>query len=230
MRHQSRDWRQSDQSRHQGRSYRGEEARRLGEDSGWDDENAPRSAEGIGDYGGYSDSRYGSSGRFGGYAEEETAYRGDYSPLHSRRDESDLRDHDQGTHDEPDFRTQPWRQRSQEGWGGERYPHRHVASGSNRGKGPKGYERSDDRLKEIICERLSDDPDIDASEITVNVTGATVTLTGTVDSRSAKYAVEEMLANCGGVKDVDNQLRVRTGLASNRSSSSDQSQLDNSRG
>lgn len=83
--------------------------------------------------------------------------------------------------------------------------------GSQRGKGPKGYERSDDRLKEVICERLSDDPDIDASEISINVTGGTVKLTGTVDSRADKYSVEEMVANCSGVKDVDNQLRVQSG-------------------
>ena len=97
--------------------------------------------------------------------------------------------------------------------------------GAHRGKGPKGYERSDDRLKEVICERLSDDPDIDASEISINVTSGTVRLTGTVDSRQEKYSVEEMIANCSGVKDVDNQLRVQSGR-----SQSGQSQRDTSSG
>jgi osmotically-inducible protein OsmY len=82
--------------------------------------------------------------------------------------------------------------------------------GSHRGKGPKGYERSDDRLKEIICERLSDDPDIDASEITVTVSGGVVKLTGTVESRADKYQVEELIERCGGVKDIDNQLRAQS--------------------
>lgn len=81
---------------------------------------------------------------------------------------------------------------------------------SHRGKGPRGYERTDDRLKEVICERLSDDPDIDASEITVNVSGGNVKLTGTVNSRADKYQVEELIEQCGGVKDIDNQLRTQS--------------------
>jgi osmotically-inducible protein OsmY len=83
--------------------------------------------------------------------------------------------------------------------------------GAHRGKGPKGYTRSDDRLKEIICEKLTDDPMIDASEINVEVTSQIVKLTGTVDDRSTKYDVEELIERCGGVKDIDNQLRVRSG-------------------
>jgi hypothetical protein len=78
----------------------------------------------------------------------------------------------------------------------------------HRGKGPKGYTRSDERLKEIICERLMDDPRIDASDITVDVTGQRVTLTGTVESRLIKYQVEELVENCG-VQDVTNNLRIR---------------------
>lgn len=80
---------------------------------------------------------------------------------------------------------------------------------SFRGRGPKGYERSDDRLKEMICERLMDDPNIDASEITVEVRNREVTLDGIVDDRRVKYEVEELIERCGGVKDVKNQLRVR---------------------
>jgi osmotically-inducible protein OsmY len=83
--------------------------------------------------------------------------------------------------------------------------------GSHRGKGPKGYTRSDDRLKELICEKLTDDPTIDASEISVEVTSQIVKLRGTVDDRSTKYEVEELIERCGGVTDIDNQLRVRSG-------------------
>lgn len=36
-----------------------------------------------------------------------------------------------------------------------------------RGKGPKGYERSAERLKELVCERLTEAPYLDASDITV---------------------------------------------------------------
>lgn len=81
---------------------------------------------------------------------------------------------------------------------------------SHRGRGPQGYQRSDDRLKELVCERLTDDPRIDASNITVDVTGQTVKLTGSVDARHTKYQVEELVERLGGVKDIDNQLRVQS--------------------
>ena len=97
-------------------------------------------------------------------------------------------------------------QRSRSGFGREGY----GESGAHRGKGPKGYTRSDERLKEVICEKLTDDPMIDASEIDIEVTGQIVKLTGTVDDRSTKYEVEELIERCGGVKDIDNQLRVRS--------------------
>ena len=82
------------------------------------------------------------------------------------------------------------------------------AYGGFRGKGPKGYERSDERLKEIISERLTDDDQIDASEITVEVRNGEVTLSGTVDDRSMKFQVEDAVERCGGVKEIHNNLRV----------------------
>lgn len=78
----------------------------------------------------------------------------------------------------------------------------------HRGRGPKGYERSDERIKEDICERLADDPQIDASEIAVTVKSGVVTLEGTIDNRRLKHRVEDMADNCGGVKDVQNRLNV----------------------
>jgi osmotically-inducible protein OsmY len=86
------------------------------------------------------------------------------------------------------------------------------ASGSQsfRGRGPQGYQRSDERLKEMICERLTDDPNIDASNVTIDVTSQIVKLSGTVDDRSTKYEIEELVERMGGVKDIDNQLRVQS--------------------
>jgi BON domain len=81
---------------------------------------------------------------------------------------------------------------------------------SFRGRGPKGYERSDERLKEMICERLTDDPRIDASEVSVEVTQKVVRLTGSVEDRRTKHAIEDLIDRCG-VKDIDNQLRVQSG-------------------
>ena len=50
----------------------------------------------------------------------------------------------------------------------------------HRGRGPKNYKRSDERIREDVCDRLSDDGMVDASEIEVKVSGAEVTLDGTV--------------------------------------------------
>jgi osmotically-inducible protein OsmY len=80
---------------------------------------------------------------------------------------------------------------------------------SFRGKGPKGFTRSDDRLKELICESLTDDHDVDASEVSVDVKDGKVTLSGTVAERRQKYLIEEFVEETGGVKEVENQLRVR---------------------
>lgn len=79
---------------------------------------------------------------------------------------------------------------------------------SFRGRGPKNYQRSDDRIREDVCERLAFDHDVDASEIEVNVNGATVVLTGSVNDRFAKRRAEDIAESVWGVKDVQNQIRV----------------------
>jgi len=85
----------------------------------------------------------------------------------------------------------------------------YPSSGPNyRGRGPKGYQRSDQYLLADVCERLSDDPRIDASDIEVSVSEGEITLSGTVDSRASKRMAEHVAESCGGVKDVHNQLRI----------------------
>ena len=94
----------------------------------------------------------------------------------------------------------------------------HALSESHRGRGPKGYARSDDRLRELICERLTDDPRIDASEIHVEVKDQTVKLSGSVPDRRTKYEVEDLVEHCGAT-DIDNQLRVQSRWSSQSSKS-----------
>jgi hypothetical protein len=86
---------------------------------------------------------------------------------------------------------------------GRRYP----GTGPHRGKGPRGYQRSDDRLKEMLCERLRDDPNIDATDVSVNVESGRVVFEGTVDSRRTRHLIEDV-ADQFGVDDVQNNLRV----------------------
>lgn len=69
-----------------------------------------------------------------------------------------------------------------------------------RGRGPKNYKRSDDRIKEDICDFLTDDHLVDANEIEVTVSGGEVILSGYVSDRSAKRRAEDIAESVNGVK------------------------------
>jgi hypothetical protein len=79
---------------------------------------------------------------------------------------------------------------------------------NHRGRGPKGYSRSDERILEEVCDRLNDDHHVDASDITVTCSNGIVTLEGTVDSRMTKRRAEDIVDHCSGVKDVHNRLTI----------------------
>ncbi|HZS09984.1 MAG TPA: BON domain-containing protein [Blastocatellia bacterium] len=89
-----------------------------------------------------------------------------------------------------------------------RMDERYGERGMHTGRGPKGYQRSDERIREDVNDRLSDHPYLDASEIEVAVSNGEVTLTGTVDQRWAKRTAEDIAENVSGVKDVHNNLKV----------------------
>jgi hypothetical protein len=82
------------------------------------------------------------------------------------------------------------------------------------GRGPKGYTRSDDRIKEEVCDRLSMNDEVDASDIEVKVQGGEVTLEGSVENRRMKHMAEDIAESVSGVQDVHNHVRVRKGLLS----------------
>jgi len=79
---------------------------------------------------------------------------------------------------------------------------------SFRGRGPKNYQRSDERIREEVCERLTMDHDVDASELEIEVQGGVVTLDGSVNERHAKRIAEDIADSVRGVKDVQNNIRV----------------------
>jgi osmotically-inducible protein OsmY len=81
--------------------------------------------------------------------------------------------------------------------------------GKHKGRGPKGYKRSDERIREDINDRLSDDHYVDASDIEVSVSEGEVTLTGTIDSKQAKRRAEDIADTISGVSNVLNQLRLK---------------------
>jgi CBS domain-containing protein len=83
-----------------------------------------------------------------------------------------------------------------------------VRRGEHQGRGPRNYQRSDDRIREDINERLTDDAMIDASEIEVQVQNREVTLTGTVRDRNERRRAEDLAESVSGVTHVQNNLRV----------------------
>jgi osmotically-inducible protein OsmY len=81
-------------------------------------------------------------------------------------------------------------------------------AGPHAGRGPEGYRRSDERIHDDICHRLTIHGEVDASGIEVKVEGCEVTLTGTVPDRRTKRTAEDVAEAVPGVKDVHNQLRI----------------------
>lgn len=75
------------------------------------------------------------------------------------------------------------------------------------GRAPKGYMRSDDRIREDICDRLMMSW-MNAENVEVLVAAGEVTLQGTVKSRDEKRAIEALAESVLGVKDIINSLRI----------------------
>jgi len=76
------------------------------------------------------------------------------------------------------------------------------------GRGPKGYRRGDDRVREDVCESLARDARVDASDVEVEVKEGEVTLSGFVRTRDEKHRTEDLIESIPGVRDVHNHLRV----------------------
>ena len=133
--------------------------------------------------GSYGDEGYrtGESGGWRGDGGLGRGYRGDY---------------------ESTQRSQPYRYGSQYGDYGNR-------GQGFRGRGPKNYTRSDDRIREDLNEQLMDADDVDASDVSIEVNDGVVTLSGSVEQRWIKHRIEDMADGCSGVKDVRNEIRVQ---------------------
>lgn len=91
--------------------------------------------------------------------------------------------------------------------------HTRSFDAEQRRRGPKNYRRSDDRIREDICDELIAAMHLDASDVSVDVADATVTLQGIVPERRMKHAIEDIAAGCRGVREVDNRIRVVRGGA-----------------
>ena len=103
------------------------------------------------------------------------------------------------TWDEPADESYRWGEHANNEW---------QNSGQHRGKGPKGYKRLDERIREEVNDVLCDDDQIDASEIIVSVENGEVSLSGTVSDRRAKRRAEDLVEEISGVTNVENRIRV----------------------
>ncbi|MFN2439346.1 MAG: BON domain-containing protein, partial [Chitinophagaceae bacterium] len=88
---------------------------------------------------------------------------------------------------------------------------RQRSGGGYKGKGPKDYKRSEERIKEDAYDRLSDDDLIDATNLQVQVQDNEVILSGTVSEREQKRRAEDLVESISGVANVQNNIRVSRG-------------------
>jgi hypothetical protein len=112
-------------------------------------------------------------------------------------------------------RYNPGRYGQNQGYGGRDFGASNATPGFARqvrggfsGRGPKGYTRTDDRIREDVCDRLSWNDEVDATEVIVRVTNGEVTLEGSVETRHMKRLAEDVAEEVAGVSDVHNQIRV----------------------
>jgi len=156
-----------------------------------------------------------------GYAQGDYYERGDYP----RRDwpERNLAQRDWGErsyaerpygespYGERDYRGHDYGHGRAEGFGHQlREAGHHVAQKVKHAfRGPKGYTRSDERIREDISDRFAEQSYVDPSDIEVRVSNGEVTLSGTVEFRTEKFVAEELADDVSGVTEVHNQLRLR---------------------
>lgn len=77
-----------------------------------------------------------------------------------------------------------------------------------RGRGPKGWMLSDEKLKERVCEVLYHSYEVDPSEMEVTVEDRTVYLKGKIKSEGMRTVAEDLVASIPGVEDVFTQLKI----------------------
>lgn len=181
-------------SRRSGRGYGGERGRFASREDmnyGGGGDYAPITRGGA--YG-YAPRPYGGDRYEDERRREERAYRIAYGEHHA--------DH-AGHYEEPERRSF-WERAGDRvaSWLGEE-------GAGHRGRGPTGYKRTDERISEEAHERLTEDPWLDASGITILVASGEVTLAGVVPEREAKHRAERLVEDLSGVTHVQNNLRIR---------------------
>lgn len=184
---------------------------------------------GQGGYGqgvGYND-RQGWNDRQSGYGQSYGDRQGNYGQGQSQGQGWNDR---QGSYGQGQ-QSQSWGGRQDQGFGGQdRNMGMGEGGGQRTGRGPKGYKRSDERIREDICDRLAAHGEVDAGEVDVQVSEGEVTLTGTVTHKNDKRLIEQIAEFVQGVQEVHNQLRMQRSSSQRTSDSSSDKSADKSVG
>jgi osmotically-inducible protein OsmY len=85
---------------------------------------------------------------------------------------------------------------------------RDQAVGDHTGKGPEDDLDPDARIMADISQRLTEDPDTDASRVKVASREGLVTLTGEVSTAAQRARAEQLAGAVAGVQLVENRLQV----------------------
>ena len=172
-------------------------------------------------------SNYGSSNQYGRrdydqYGSYGSGYQGDRQNMRGSIYGDDTRNY--GNANQGAFDRNWWEKTKDEvsSWFGDSDAERRrrqdeQVGGQHKGKGPRGYQRSEERIKEDVCDRLCDHPAIDASNINIEVSGTEVVLTGTVASKDEKRRAEDIAESVSGVRNVENRIKVDSSSSSGSS-------------
>jgi len=85
---------------------------------------------------------------------------------------------------------------------------RDVAVGDHAGQGPKFTHDEDARIVDQIGRRMTNDPNLDASRVTVTCHDRVVSLTGEVLTEADRHHAEHLAAAAPGALEVRNSLIV----------------------
>lgn len=80
---------------------------------------------------------------------------------------------------------------------------------NHHGKGPKNYQRSDERILEDIYERIAADWNLDVHDVDIKVEAGVVHLAGEVRDRSFRHRIEDITEAVRGVTSIENKIRIK---------------------
>jgi|GEM_PF-3629468 len=91
------------------------------------------------------------------------------------------------------------------------------------GTTPKNFKRSDERIYDDICQKLSQEGHFDVSDVEIKVESGEVSLEGNIENRSDKHRIEMLVDSIMGVKDITNNLKIARGSKDSKATSDSES-------